>query len=327
MPDKRMTEDDVVAELRDGMTIGIGGWGSRRKPMSLVRAILRSTLQGPHHRHLRRPRRRAAVRGRQGAQGRLRLRVARLDPARAALPGRPPDRRHRDASSSTRACSCSGLQAAAWRVPFLPTRAGLGSDVRRPPARAPRRSRSPYADGEELVAVPALDARRRARPHEPGRRSAATPSSSARPLLRRPVLHGRRPKRVHAVERSSPPSDLADERPGPDAAHQPAAWSTAWSRRPTAPTSPSASPTTGATRRSRRSTPRRAKTPEAWAAFRRRSTSTAATRPSTGKVVGAVSARATSDLIDPRRDLRRSRWPSASAATARSSPTRSAPSR
>ena len=37
-----MTEDEVVAELRDGMTIGIGGWGSRRKPMSLVRAILRS---------------------------------------------------------------------------------------------------------------------------------------------------------------------------------------------------------------------------------------------------------------------------------------------
>ena len=26
------------------MTIGIGGWGSRRKPMALVRAILRSPL-------------------------------------------------------------------------------------------------------------------------------------------------------------------------------------------------------------------------------------------------------------------------------------------
>ena len=26
------------------MTIGIGGWGSRRKPMALVRAILRSDL-------------------------------------------------------------------------------------------------------------------------------------------------------------------------------------------------------------------------------------------------------------------------------------------
>ena len=27
MGDKRLTEEDVVAELRDGMTIGIGGWG------------------------------------------------------------------------------------------------------------------------------------------------------------------------------------------------------------------------------------------------------------------------------------------------------------
>jgi glutaconate CoA-transferase subunit A len=43
--DKRMTAADVVAELRDGMAIGIGGWGSRRKPMSLVREILRSSLR------------------------------------------------------------------------------------------------------------------------------------------------------------------------------------------------------------------------------------------------------------------------------------------
>ncbi len=42
MADKRMTAEAVVAELADGMTIGIGGWGSRRKPMALVRAILRS---------------------------------------------------------------------------------------------------------------------------------------------------------------------------------------------------------------------------------------------------------------------------------------------
>ena len=45
IPDKRMTEEDVVAQLHDGMTIGIGGWASRRKPMSLVRAILRSPLK------------------------------------------------------------------------------------------------------------------------------------------------------------------------------------------------------------------------------------------------------------------------------------------
>ena len=42
--DKTSTLDDVIGELRDGMTIGIGGWGSRRKPMALVRAILRLSL-------------------------------------------------------------------------------------------------------------------------------------------------------------------------------------------------------------------------------------------------------------------------------------------
>jgi glutaconate CoA-transferase, subunit A len=44
MRQKLMTADDVVAELRSGMTIGIGGWGSRRKPMAMVRAICRSGL-------------------------------------------------------------------------------------------------------------------------------------------------------------------------------------------------------------------------------------------------------------------------------------------
>ena len=43
--DKRTTIQDVVAEIRDGMTIGIGGWGSRRKPMAIVREILRSDLK------------------------------------------------------------------------------------------------------------------------------------------------------------------------------------------------------------------------------------------------------------------------------------------
>src|SRR5437899_9539803 len=43
--DKRLTEDEAVAERRDGVTLGIGGWGSRRKPMALVRAMLRSPLR------------------------------------------------------------------------------------------------------------------------------------------------------------------------------------------------------------------------------------------------------------------------------------------
>ncbi|WP_305016651.1 CoA transferase subunit A, partial [Amycolatopsis sp. WAC 04182] len=48
-----------------------------------------------------------------------------------------------------------GLLAAAHRLPFLPTRAGLGSGVLRvnPDLRTVR---LPYGDGEELVAVPAL---------------------------------------------------------------------------------------------------------------------------------------------------------------------------
>ncbi|MFM7126912.1 MAG: CoA-transferase, partial [Actinomycetota bacterium] len=42
---KLTTEDQAIARLSSGMTIGIGGWGSRRKPMSLVRALLRSDLR------------------------------------------------------------------------------------------------------------------------------------------------------------------------------------------------------------------------------------------------------------------------------------------
>src|SRR5690606_19664077 len=48
-----------------------------------------------------------------------------------------------------------GLKAAAMRVPFLPTQVGLGTDVLKvnPDIKT---IRSPYADGRELVAMPAL---------------------------------------------------------------------------------------------------------------------------------------------------------------------------
>ena len=49
-----------------------------------------------------------------------------------------------------------GLYAAATRLPFLPTRAGLGSDVLKLNPQL-RTVRSPYGDGEELVAMPALE--------------------------------------------------------------------------------------------------------------------------------------------------------------------------
>ena len=44
MLDKRMTLTQIVSRLHDGMTIGIGGWASRRKPMALVRALAASDL-------------------------------------------------------------------------------------------------------------------------------------------------------------------------------------------------------------------------------------------------------------------------------------------
>ena len=43
--DKVTTSKGAIAQLKDGMTIGIGGWGPRRKPMGLVREILRSDLK------------------------------------------------------------------------------------------------------------------------------------------------------------------------------------------------------------------------------------------------------------------------------------------
>jgi len=47
-PSKELSIDDVVGHISSGMTLGIGGWGSRRKPMALVRAILRSDLTDLH---------------------------------------------------------------------------------------------------------------------------------------------------------------------------------------------------------------------------------------------------------------------------------------
>src|SRR5215510_4062862 len=49
-----------------------------------------------------------------------------------------------------------GLQAAAWRVPFLPSRVGLGSDLLRDNPRLTTFA-SPVGPGEPLVAVPAFE--------------------------------------------------------------------------------------------------------------------------------------------------------------------------
>ncbi len=150
-----MTPSAMIAELRDGMTIGIGGWGSRRKPMALVREILRSALKdltivsygGPDV-------------GLLCATGKVRKVIygfVSLD----SIPLEPHFRAARQAGTIAavefdEGMLQWGLYAAALRLPFLPTRAGLGSDVMKINPQL-KLVQSPYGDGEELVAMPALN--------------------------------------------------------------------------------------------------------------------------------------------------------------------------
>jgi glutaconate CoA-transferase subunit A len=155
MADKRTTEAEIVAELKDGMTIGFGGWGARRKPMSVVRAILRSPVKdltvvswgGPDV-------------GLLCAAGK----VKKLIYAFVSLDSIPLEPHFRLARQSGRVQAMEldegmfywGLYAAGLRLPFMPNRAGIGSDVMRVNPGL-KTIRSPYDDGEELVAVPALN--------------------------------------------------------------------------------------------------------------------------------------------------------------------------
>ena len=156
--DKRMTIDEVVATLEDGMTIGIGGWGPRRKPMALVRAIYNSDLTdltlvswgGAD----------VGLLTRAGKVRKLVYAFVSLD----SVPLEPNFQRARQTGTIPEVVELdegmfnTGLQAAAQRLPFLPMRAGLGSDVL---VHNPwiTTVTSPYDEGhghEELVAVPAL---------------------------------------------------------------------------------------------------------------------------------------------------------------------------
>jgi len=152
--DKRTTIREAVAGLRDGMTIGIGGWGSRRKPMALVREMLRSPLKdltivsygGPDVGLLC-----AAGKVRKVVYGFVSLDSIPLEPHfRAARQNGTIEAVELDEGMLQ-----WGLYAASLRLPFLPTRAGLGSDVLKVNPHL-RLVKSPYDDGEELVAVPAI---------------------------------------------------------------------------------------------------------------------------------------------------------------------------
>ena len=153
MLDKRMSLADMVGQLSNGMTIGIGGWATRRKPMALVRAIARSGLKdltivsygGPDV-------------GLLAATGK----IAKLVFAFVSLDHYPLEPHFRAARQAgafdilelDEGMFHWGLRAAAMKLPFLPTRVGIGTDIITQPGF--KMVKSPYEDGEELVAVPAI---------------------------------------------------------------------------------------------------------------------------------------------------------------------------
>lgn len=154
MANKRMSAEEAVSRLESGMTIGIGGWSSRRKPMALVKEVLRSDLKdltvvtygGPEV-------------GLLVAAGKVKEVVF----GYVTMDGVPLDPHFRKARQNGEVAVRElgegmvylGLYAASINMPFLPTRVGLGTDVLtyNPDLKL---IADPYDSGEEFVAMPAI---------------------------------------------------------------------------------------------------------------------------------------------------------------------------
>jgi len=145
--------DEVAAAVPDGATLGIGGVGLSRKPMRAVLEIARAGRRdldlvtfvgGPEVEVLL------------AAEA---LRSVAASSVGLGLHGRAPRFAEAVAEEAVEDREMSewmlvgGLRAAAMGVPFLPTRAAIGSDL--VTARDMRRVIDPYS-GESFLAVPAL---------------------------------------------------------------------------------------------------------------------------------------------------------------------------
>lgn len=153
MADKRMSAAQAVGQLKDGMTLGIGGWGPRRKPMALVREILRSPLKN------------LTVVAYGGADVGMLCAAGKVEKVVFAfvsldfIPLEPYFRAARqngaiEVMEIDEGHMLLGLRAAAMRAPFIPTRVGLGTDVLKVNP-AIKLVDSPY-DDKQWVAMPAL---------------------------------------------------------------------------------------------------------------------------------------------------------------------------
>ena len=154
MANKLMTAKDVVASIKDGMTIGIGGWGPRRKPMALVRELLRSPVKD-----LTVVAYGGADVGMLCAAGKVKKLIfafVSLD----FIPLEPYFRKARqngaiEVMESDEGHMVLGLKAAGMRIPYIPTRVGLGTDVIKHNSDI-KLVGSPY-DNKEWVAMPAIN--------------------------------------------------------------------------------------------------------------------------------------------------------------------------
>ena len=150
---KMLSAQEVVAQIEDGMTIGIGGWGPRRKPMAMIRELLRSDVKD-----LTVVAYGGADIGMLCAAGKVKKVVfafVSLD----FIPLEPLFRKARQTGAIEtmeidEGMMLLGLRAAAWGVPYIPTQIGLGTDVIKvnPDLKV---IDSPY-DDKEWVAMPAL---------------------------------------------------------------------------------------------------------------------------------------------------------------------------
>lgn len=151
---KVLSAQQAISQIKDGMTVGIGGWGPRRKPMALIRELLRSDVKD------------LTVVAYGGADVGMLCAAGKVKKVIYAfvsldfIPLEPYFRIARQTGAVEtmeidEGMMLLGLRAAAWNVPYIPTAIGLGTDVVivNPDLKLVD---SPY-DEKEWVAMPALN--------------------------------------------------------------------------------------------------------------------------------------------------------------------------
>lgn len=152
---KQISMADLAAEIRDGSSLAVGGGGVQRKPMAFARAIARGPVAGLD-----------LISFLGGPETDLLIgmgKVRRLSFAFVGFDayGLAPNFRQARESGSLEAVEYSeatalvAFEAAAKRLPFLPTRFGLGTDITTTPTSPFKPFECPVS-GETLLAVPAL---------------------------------------------------------------------------------------------------------------------------------------------------------------------------